>query len=386
MNRTLAQVLLAAVLTAVVASPGCGEKNGSSAEGSRVPSPTTNDSSAPAYTGPSRQTWPPAVEGETGMMATGIAGMAIDKFPPALVLEDAMIRPGEVAAVPIILGRGFGSTTLKTYADRRIIITDAEGGEVAVLETDSGGRATFERRYPEAGAYFFRASVEGTVDEKTVTPHLFGVYVRPADTPLVVCDLDKTLVQSGFFQVMIGMARPFPEAARVVQRIADEKGLAVVYLTHRNDFFDAMSKAWLRANDFPPGPLFTSDVSGLLAGSGEFKTAELARLRERFENIRLAIGDKISDANAYVTNDIPAVLVADVDWQEDSADYFDDQISAMRTVDREVTVVRGWDEIEAALFGGRRYSRDAMIDRLSGLRDAARRASDDDDEDDDDDD
>jgi len=322
--------------------------------------------------------WPEAIPEENSLLATGMVSKVIGKMPPALVLGDALIYPGETAHVGIKLGRGFGSTTIKTYPGRTVVITDAARATVHEAQTDDDGRAVFERKFEKVGTYFFRAAVDGKVEEKDVQPALFGVYVRDKTTPIVVCDLDKTLVQSGFFQVLVGIAKPFPHAADVMHRVVNEKKMTVLYLTHRSDFFDSTSKYWLREHRFPPGPLFTSDVAGLLEGSGKFKTSELARVKERFPDIRLAVGDKISDSNAYVANKVPSILIPDVDWEKDKAAYWHERIAEMRSVDAGVTVCRGWFEIEEAIFDGKTFPPSRMIDKLREMADFMTRTGDDD--------
>ena len=331
-----------------------------------------------AEANPQPANWPEKIPEESSTLGTGMISTIVGKMPPALVLGDALIHPGETAHVGITLGRGFGSTTIKNYPGRTVVITDAAGMTVHEGRTDDDGGIVFERKFDKVGTHFFRAAVDGKVEDTDVRPALFGVYVRQKSTPVVVCDLDKTLVQSGFLKVLIGVAKPFPHAAEVMHRVVNEKKITVLYLTHRNDFFDSMSKYWLREHGFPPGPLFTSDVAGLLEGSGKFKTSELARVKERFPNIRLAIGDKISDSNAYVANKVPSILIPDVDWEKDKADYWQERVAEMRTVNANVTVCRGWFEIEEAIFDGKSFPPGRLIDRLKEMADFMTRTGDDD--------
>jgi hypothetical protein len=108
----------------------------------------------------------------------------------------------------------------------------------------------------------------------------------------------------------------------------------------------------------------TSTLQGLLTGSGEFKTAALARLLERFPNVRLAIGDKFSDVNAYVRNGIPAVLIPDIQWDEDEQEYWREQAEQMRQVDAQVEVCKNWFEIEEAIFDARDYPPSRLMDQI----------------------
>ena len=73
-------------------------------------------------------------------------------------------------------------------------------------------------------------------------------------------------------------------------------------MTHR-------SKGWLRQQGYPPGVLLVSKMSQALGDSGEYKTARLAALKESFPNIKIGIGDKVSDAQAYLENGLETYLI-----------------------------------------------------------------------------
>ncbi|HOI54120.1 MAG TPA: hypothetical protein PLP01_02620 [Phycisphaerae bacterium] len=308
--------------------------------------------------------WPELLPEEDTTLSTGIVGQIINKAPPTIMVGDCLIRPGETAQATIKLGRGFGRTTVKEFGGAKLIVTDAAGAEVFSGRTDEKGQLLFERKFDAEGNHFFRVKAAGKVDDADVAPVLFCVYVRAEQTPLAVCDLDKTLVMSGFERVMVGMAKPFDHAADVLGRLVAEKKMTIVYLTHRPDFFEASSRMWIRKNRFPPGPLFTSDVKGLLEGSGSFKTAEIARLKERFPNIQLAVGDKYSDIAAYVTNKIPSVLIPDIQWDKDKRKYWQETLTNLETVNEDVPVCRNWFEIEEALFKDVKFPPKRLIDKV----------------------
>lgn len=376
-------ILAVVSLLSMLTLPSCGRSqttspgNGAAATGSTAASapatgsstptagtttPSLAEPTAPTATQPASATWPAMVGDEDSVLAVGIAGKILDKMPPSLALRDVMIQPGETADVAITLARGFGSTSLKTYGGQTIIVSDAAGTEVLREKADDKGTIRFTRKFAEPGNYFYRASVDGPVEEKTVRPVLFGIYVRPKDTPIVLCDMDKTLVQSGFAQVLAGLAKPFDGAAAVMHRLVKERGLTVVYLTHRHDFLDVESRTWLRKYDFPPGPLVGSDLGGLFAGSEKFKTGAIAELKKRYANLKMAIGDKIADANAYVANQVPNILLPDIEWDKDKPKYWREKLAEIQTVDPSVTVCRDWTEIERALFQNTKYPLNRMVD------------------------
>ncbi len=321
--------------------------------------------------------WPQLEEPDVTLPG-GVVSDILGKMPPGISVADALVRPGETAEVRITLGRGFGSTTVKAYPDRHVTVLELLGDQrrsVLEAETDADGRVVLERMFEQPGNYFFLATVDGKIDGREVRDAFFGVYVRESTTPLAICDLDKTLVKSGFAKVMLGMAEPFAHAPEVVHRLVTERGLTVLYLTHRPDFFGPSSKYWLRSHGFPPGPLVTSDLGGLLAGSGEFKARRIADLKAVFPNVRLAVGDKYSDVAAYRENEIRSILLPDIDWDEDDAEHWQKHWIGLEGLPGETTVCRDWFEIEKAVFGDRSFPPSRL---LSEVRNRLQRAGDDD--------
>ncbi len=373
-NLILLSVAVLALLAALSSCDGSGPANGGADNGenprtlSAETSAGTESESKPrteqeSITGD----WPPIEQQEDSLLSTGIIGQVLGKAPPTLNVTDSLIQPGQTARIVIKLGRGFGRTTVKSYSAVKVSITDAGGNEVFSERTDQSGQVTFEREFRKAGNYFFRAGVEKKIDDKTVTPVLFCVYVRPKDSAVVICDLDRTLVQSGFERVLAGLAKPFDHAGDVLWRLVDERKMCVIYLTHRPDFFDASSRMWLRKNKFPPGPLFTSDLKGLIGGSGSFKTGEISRLKQKFPNLRLAIGDKYSDIAAYVENKVPSMLIPHIKWSKDKRKYWQELLRNMKGIRSDVPVCRNWFEIEEAIFKKAKFPPSRMIDKIKEM-------------------
>jgi len=366
------KMLLVLALVLLLMPPGlaCNGQNRSGSSSGAAGPASAEKAAAPE---PPLADWPPAAPGEDASRSDSVIGDILGKMPPTLLVGDALIYPGDTASIVLKLGRGFGSTSIKTYGGYTVVITDAEGKEVKRERTDQNGQIPFERKFEQAGNYFFRAGVDGKVEETDVRPALFCVYVRAKESPMVICDMDKTLVQSGFLRVVTGGAQPFDHAAEVVGRLVKEKRLTVLYLTHRPDFFEASSKQWLRLNRFPPGPLYTGDIGGLLAGSGAFKSGELGRIKQRFANLKLGIGDKYSDTAAYVANDIRPVLIPDIKWDKEKADYWQEQLRELEGLKSDVTVCRNWFEIEEALFGEKEFPPKRLIGPVKDMIKALQR-------------
>lgn len=302
---------------------------------------------------------------DPGLLEGGIIGDVLGRMPPAIGAADGLLQPGETAEIVITLARGLGSVRYKGYEGETIIVRDAHSNEIVHTgRTDEDGRLTFRRQFPEPGNYFFEARAEDEVEGVEVKPALFGIYVRPADAPLVIADMDLTLVESGFTRVLVGMADPYDNAANVMRRLVRERDWTPIYLTQRPDYLEPLSKNWLRRNGFPPGPVVPTNLRTLIQGSGRFKTDALRSLMQRYPNVELAVGDKYSDAAAYSANGVSSILIPPIDWDEDDDDYWQDQIRQLQQLDQQVQVVQDWHEIERAIFGNQRFPPEHMLDMM----------------------
>ncbi len=244
--------------------------------------------------------------------------------------------------------KGIEDVTIGFYSDKSLI---GQG------RTDGNGYAAVEWTPPTAGDHRFSARIVEVPGEDyeellLVRPVPLLVAARDKDTQFVIIDLDHTLVESGFFRVLTFGATPMPNSQEVTRRIA--KRYSIIYLTHRPDLLTRKSKAWLTRHEYPPGPLLVSQLKDAFADSGKFKTAKLTALRKSFPNVRIGIGDKISDAQGYVDNSLTAYLIP----------HYKDKPKDMRKRAREIERLRGrgrcnvvgnWEQIEAGIFLGTKF-------------------------------
>ncbi len=249
-----------------------------------------------------------------------------------------------------------------------------QGQQFKIAETDEKGMARVSFAPPAEGEYLFQAELAPVgLKADPPPPQTFLVTCRDAETPLVVVDMDKTIVATGFHTVLIGDPEPMAGSADVLTKLVQTHTL--VYLTHRPDYFSLKSKDWLERHHYPTGPVLLSSLSGFLKGSGQFKTEMLQQLRSRFENIQIGIGDKISDVVAYHVNGLDAFLVLQIPETKEPADW-DRLADSLADVPEQVQVVTDWDQIDAALFSGASWPRSAMQrrlwDRAQVLREQAR--------------
>jgi hypothetical protein len=247
--------------------------------------------------------------------------------------------------------------TIGYYLDSRL---------VDIAETDLDGFANISWTPSAAGDYLFTVKIaeipkNQNQDLLRVSPVPLLVAARDKTTPFVVIDLDHTVVDSSFFRVLLGGGEPMVDSVDVTNKIAQKYSL--IYLTHRPDLMTHRSKSWLRKHGYPPAPLLVSELKQALGSSGKFKTAKIAALNQAFTDIKIGIGDKLSDAQAYVDNGMTAYLIP----------HYKDKPKDMRNMAREIRDLRGhgrlhvvanWRQIEDGLFQGKKYPPGPFADWL----------------------
>jgi len=187
------------------------------------------------------------------------------------------------------------------------------------------------------------------------------VACRGREAEFAVVDLDHTVVDSSFFRVLLGGGAAMADSAEVLRRVARQYSL--IYLTHRPDVMTQRSKSWLVRNGYPDGPLLASELRGALGSSGEYKTARLTELRRTHPNMRMGIGDKISDALAYVDNGMTAYLIPQYEQKPAAMREMVAQLKGLGGRGR-LQVVSGWREIEAGVFQGKEFPAERFAWRL----------------------
>lgn len=234
--------------------------------------------------------------------------------------------------------------------------------------TNNSGYAWASWTPPKRGDYAIEARIlalgRGVPEQVlNVKPAPLLVAAREKEDKFVVVDLDYTLVESSFSRVLAGDAKPMPRSPEVMTRIA--KAYSVIYLTHRPDIMTRRSKNWLADHGYPPAPVLVSELQQAFGDSGQYKTARLGRILESFPNIMIGIGDKPSDALAYVTYGLTAYLIPK--YKPDKPKELRKTADTLRQLpDRggKLQVVSGWEQIEAGIFEGQRFAPEVLARSL----------------------
>ena len=214
--------------------------------------------------------------------------------------------------------------------------------------TDEDGIAEIDFVPEKPGLFNFEARLDPQETGLEKAPEANILVCCPeTDRRLMVVDLDKTLVASGFYTVLVGDPEPTGDSARVLNKFAER--FAVIYLTHRPDLFAASSKDWLRRHGYPAGPLLSSSLSSFFEGSEKYKTGRLSQLKKEFPNLKLGIGDKFSDARAYAANGMTAYIIVQREEDKSSRHYLN-TVEEIKKLPPSVEVVNGWKQIDERFF------------------------------------
>ena len=245
---------------------------------------------------------------------------------------------------------------------------------IGSAKTDRRGVAALDWAPPGEGQWRLTARPAERVwhvrhDIRKATAGLLVLVVRPR-RPFVVVDLDHTLVEGSFYEVLTDEAPDaMPKSSEVLRKIAGRYG--IIYLTHRPNVLTRKSKRWLSDEEFPLAPLITCRLRESLGDSGEAKGKRLAVLKARFPNTNIGVGDRISDVRAYLSAGMTAYLIPHCKETARDMRKMAKQIRSLPSKHR-VQVVGDWRQIESGILRGRRFDPDAFA------ADLERRAKDED--------
>ena len=180
---------------------------------------------------------------------------------------------------------------------------------LGTVATGAEGLAEFYFSPLEHQDYYIRLELEDSEDFPT-PPAALLVGSRPKRAPTIILDIDGTLADASIWEVPFRANRNIPAlagAAEVVWALARKYSL--LYLTGRDDFFLQKTKEWLDLRGFPRAPIFFWDPEMRLATPAGYKMHTIALLKRKWPNLVFGIGDRPSDAEAYLSSGLGAYLI-----------------------------------------------------------------------------
>jgi len=227
--------------------------------------------------------------------------------------HDAITTPGR----PVQVRVKFERTLLGYWRP------DMKGSRVTIevlgarrsARTDRDGMASTTVVAGAVGVHPISARLDRSPSARAATSRLF---VLDPSRPVAVVDIDGTISDLPDWQVpFIGhRAKTFAGAPALMHDLA--RRYQIIYLTARDDTFDAKSRAFLRLHGFPDGPVVYNDLGlgtkaerdQLKAGNhGPFKLGQINALRVRGVRVELGIGNAETDAFAYENANLPSYIL-----------------------------------------------------------------------------
>lgn len=244
-----------------------------------------------------------------------------------LQVADVLARPGD----PVEL-----VARLEKSGPRGVNIPDVDvefrldGRTVGTKKTDERGLATFPVTAPALGDHVVKVVFAG--DSRYLRSEYLGLLaVRRESEPILIVNVDWTLAMTDNLNTSRGGTDcpPYANASEVMERLA--KKYTIVYVTGRARQLRKRTISWLFRYGFPRGPSYylnpsdypTYDVVG-------FKKSILGPMAQKFQSIRVGVGNGPDDLEAYRASGLKPLLVGG------------NPVS-------EVTCVPDWTKVEAAL-------------------------------------
>ena len=283
--------------------------------------------------------------------------------------NDVLVYPGQQTKLEAYLRSprslsGISGVTITFYRSDEAIasaVTDDNG--LAFIEY-TAGKAGFDEL--SARPVKLPADIDEDYQSALEVSSRLLVSVQPKDTRFIVVDLDKTIINDSYSNIINKSDWPMmPNSLDVLRRLSSQ--YSIIYLTQRPTPMTPKSKNWLRSNDFPKGALITSGIRQSMKGARQAKSPKLAELKELYPNIEIGIGEQTGDAFAYIDNGLTAYIIPHLD--PDTGKY---SVTAYQLKNfprpENLQVVSSWLEAEEGILTNKRFPPADFVRRLEAKK------------------
>ncbi len=205
---------------------------------------------------------------------------------------------------------------------RNIIGSDLRRAKVAIsvgstlvgeVLTDNQGIARVNYIPRKLGEFtvLFECQEEADHDSGSASSMLF---CRDKSKPIIVVDIDQTISDIALEKFLITKTQdimPLPQAEKVLTDLS--KTYDLIFVTARDKHLLKRTKEWLTLREFPKAPVFFRELGKDPLSERKYKTQKIARLKEQWGNIACGVGDRCSDAQAYLANGLRAIIIVPKD-------------------------------------------------------------------------
>jgi hypothetical protein len=235
-----------------------------------------------------------------------LVGAAAGCQAPVLTVDDAVVMRGDKTRLaaclerePVLwLSKDVEDAPVEFYVDEQRI------GET---KTDEDGVAAVERKLdPQVRRYEARAWAGFRELQATGR-----VFTWDRERVIIAVDIDHTIADTDYEQLLAHHSEddsdPIKHSVKALHALARDYQIA--YLTSRPRFLIDKTRAWLREEGFPAGPVITSVRTRDLVQPGRFKSEKLHALRKAWPTLLIGIGNQSSDAEAYGANGMLTLML-----------------------------------------------------------------------------
>jgi hypothetical protein len=271
---------------------------------------------------------------------------------PTLTVEDVIVHPGDKARLVAFAEREPFLGLAKDISGVRVSFQVA-GQEVGDKKTDDEGSAELRWRLP-VGTTGYEARAAALHESLRARGRVFW---WDDDRVVVAVDIDHTIERTEY-EGLLGRrsedeSDPVKRSAQTLRNLAQD--YHILYLTGRPRSLLDRTRDWLGGHEFPDGPVITAESVRQTLRPGSFKEKRLRELRKHWPMLLIGIGDRASDAEAYGTNEMLALIIAG---------------QAERNFGRHAIVFRNWKAL-AQFFAANSAAlteRAALKDIIAGKR------------------
>lgn len=222
--------------------------------------------------------------------------------------EDVLVPVGKEAQITASLRYGCFFRRIG-FGRRAIVRFTLDGKEIGEAEVGRDGAATVVYTPQEEREYRIRAGCRLCPGGKPGTV-LSTLFARSTRRPGIILDIDRTLFASSTFAAVFRKSRsvsPLADAVQATHELNERYDLIIV--TGRKRYLREKTKRWLRMKGFPPAPVFFAPAFRPVLSHERFKFELIRELKSSWPNITVGIGDRDSDARAYLANGLRAIII-----------------------------------------------------------------------------
>ncbi len=249
---------------------------------------------------------------------------------------DQITLPNEEATLQVkVRSKGLFGKNLK---NKKVSFFDSTEKKIGEGITQKNG--TLSIRYTPTQQGFLKVEARLHSEKYSATPSTHLLRVAKPDTKFLVVDIDNTISDISPILMLVNEninIPPVKGAPETLQQLSKEH--TIIYMTGRDDVLSPKTKAWLKRNGFPEGPVFFWDFMRTPLSKKKYKSELIELIGRKFQLIQIGIGNSVGDAAAYIANGLQAIILLSPEEK-----------NRANRLPRGAKKVNSWQEIQQLLY------------------------------------